>query len=396
MRPLARRRLFGLAAAGALSGCAWPQREPSVPNGMSTQATVLGLPNERFFPIHGVGPLEAEFEAAQERRRRALGMAPDAKLPELQLLSISGGGEDGAFGAGILCGWTETGDRPEFELVTGVSTGALTAPFAFLGPAYDAQLRQVYTGLTPDNVLRRRGLIHAVFDDALTDNAPLFQVISRFVDETMQARIAQAYNDGRMLLIASTNIDAMEAVIWNIGAIAASNHPKALQTIRRVMLASAAIPGAFPPTMFDVTVDGKPYQEMHVDGGTFAQAFLYPPAMLQQRRHRLANGIPVPPAVAYVIRNARMDPEWAQIERRTLSIAGRAISVMIAASGYNDVRRIYLTTQRDGIDYKLAYIGADFAMRSPQPFDPGYMKALFEYGFARARGGYEWSRQPPA
>jgi predicted acylesterase/phospholipase RssA len=395
---LARRHLFSLAGGGLaalLPGCSTPVRLPAVPTGRVTEATVLGIPNERFFPFHGIAPLENEFYAAADRQRRTLGLAPDAALPELDLLSVSGGGENGAFGAGLLCGWTEQGTRPVFSLVTGVSTGALIAPFAFLGPAYDPQLRAVYTGLKPSEVLESRGLTAALFNDAMSDNQPLFKTISRYVNTDMQAALAKAYDSGRLLLIGTSNIDAQQPVIWNIGAIARSDDPRALDTIRRIMLASAAIPGAFPPTMFDVTLDGKPYQEMHVDGGTFAQAFLYPAALTRNRRVRMAKGQKVVAAKAYIIRNGRLDPEWADIERSTMSIAGRAISTMIASSGFNDVIRIYNNTQRDGIPYNLAFIGPEFDMKLPQPFDPGYMRALFDYGFALGKQGYDWAQQPP-
>ena len=277
---LHRRRFFGLAAGGGaaalLAGCSLPVRGTAVPIGRTTQASVLGVPNERFFPFYGTEPLEVEFSAAADRQRRALGLAPDAPLPEVQFLAVSGGGENGAFGAGLLCGWSEHGTRPVFELVTGVSTGALTAPFAYLGSSYDPQLRAVYTDLTPSRVLLKRCITAALFDDAMTDNAPLFKTISDYLDEAMLAALARAYQDGRLLIIGTTDLDAQQPVIWNIGAIASSGHPRALDTIRRILLASAAIPGAFPPTMFDVTLDGEAYQEMHVDGGAFAQAFLYP------------------------------------------------------------------------------------------------------------------------
>jgi hypothetical protein len=147
--------------------------------------------------------------------------------------------------------------------------------------------------------------------------------------------------------------------------------------------------------MFDVTLDGVAYQEMHVDGGAFAQAFLYPAAITRQRRERMAGGHRVVPATAYVIRNGRLDPEWATTERRTMGIASRAISTMITASGINDVIRMYNTTQRDGIDFNLAYIGSDFTEKLPEPFDQGYMRALFRYGYQRARNGYPWAKKPP-
>jgi predicted acylesterase/phospholipase RssA len=394
-----RRGLVRVAVSGGIAalfaGCSLPVRGTAVPIGRTSGASVLGVPNERFFPLYGTGPLEIEFAAAIDRLRQARGIAPTAPLPEAQLLSVSGGGENGAFGAGLLCGWSESGTRPVFELVTGVSTGALTAPFAYLGSSYDPQLRAVYTELTASRVLENRAITAALFDDAMTDNAPLFKTISGYLDEAMLTALAKSYDDGRLLLIGTSDLDAQQPVVWNIGAIAKSGHPRALDTIRRILLASAAIPGAFPPTMFDVTLDGVAYQEMHVDGGAFAQAFLYPAGLTRQRRARMASGQLVVPAIAYVIRNGRLDPDWAATERSTMGIAARAIATMISVSGINDMLRIYNTTQRDGIPFNLAYIGPDFNMKLPKPFDQGYMRALFDYGYQRARRGYDWAKSPP-
>src|SRR4051794_88877 len=261
MRIVSRRRLLALAASSGvpfLPGCATPVREPAVPTGLAGQATVLGLSNERFHPLISLPQLEAEFIAAVQRHYGT--NVVSAGMPPVQLLAVSGGGENGAFGAGLLCGWSEEGTRPEFELVTGVSTGALTAPFAYLGSTYDPQLRAVYTELEPDHVLRTRFVTAALWDDAMADNSPLFKTISRYLNDQMLADIAKAYDKGRLLLIGTSDIDAQQPVIWNIGAIAKSGHPKAADTVRRILLASAAIPGAFPPTLFDVTVNGKPYQ----------------------------------------------------------------------------------------------------------------------------------------
>ena len=394
-----RRNLFGLAAGGGIAalmpGCASPQRGPSVPIGGAAHATVLGIPNERFFPATGIAPLEAEFNDAVARLRRTRGVASNELMPELNLLAVSGGGENGAFGAGLLCGWSEHGGRPTFELVTGISTGALMAPFAYLGTSYDPPLSTMYTGLTPDKVLVKRPITAALFDDALADNHPLFVTISGYVNDSLMVAMAKAYDEGRLLLIASTDLDAQQPVIWNVGAIAKSGHPKALDTVRRILLASSAMPAAFPPTMFDVTLDGKPYQEMHVDGGAFAQTFLYPAAVMRQREAKMRAGEQVIPVRAYVIRNGRLDPDWASVDRRTLSIAERAISTMTTASGYNDVVRIYNNAQRDGIEYNLAFIGTDFTQQLPTPFDAAYMRALYDYGYQRGRRGYAWAHKPP-
>ena len=395
-----RRSFLCLSTAGGLStllpGCGGGvERHPAVPRDRSNQASVLGIPNERFFPFNGTDPLEEEFFRAAERQRQVRGLATVMDLPGFNLLAVSGGGENGAFGAGLLCGWSELGTRPTFDYVTGVSTGALTAPFAYLGSAYDRELRAVYTELSPSDVLVQRAFTAALFDDALADNSPLFKTISRYVNERMLADMAKAYDDGRLLFIASTDLDAQRPVIWNIGAIAKSGHPRAADTIRRILLASAAVPGAFPPTMFDVTLDGKAYQEMHVDGGAYVQTFLYPAGLAEQRRKRLAARQRVLAVHAYIIRNGRLDSEWAVIERSTMTIAGRAISTMISASGINDVIRIYNGTLRDNVDFNLAYIGSDFDMKLPKPFDPGYMRALFDYGYQRGRRGYDWAKQPP-
>jgi predicted acylesterase/phospholipase RssA len=396
---LSRRTIFRVMAGGCLAvslpACSTPERSAPVPAGLSSRATVLGIANERFYPVAQSRELEGEFMAAMQRQQHHLRLRDSDALPELKLLSVSGGGENGAFGAGLLCGWSEQGTRPEFDIVTGVSTGALTAPFAFLGPKYDRQLRAVYTEVGPADILKRRGYIAALIDDALADNAPLYATISRHLDAPMMAEIARAYQSGRLLVIGTADIDAQRPVVWNIGAIAASGHANALETIRRILLASAAVPGAFPPTMFDVTVDGRTYQEMHVDGGAFAQAFLYPSAALQARRERIRTSKAVLPVVAYVIRNGRLEPEWSAVDRRTLSIVGRTISTMIAGSGYNDVLRIYANARHDRVDFNLAYIGPEFTQISPEPFDTAYMRALFDYAYARARGGYKWDKVPP-
>ncbi|WP_291299502.1 patatin-like phospholipase family protein [Elioraea sp.] len=389
------RLLAGGGAAMGLSACGELPRGEPVPRAAATRATVLGLPNERFHPVIDMKLIEAELAQAAERRARFHGVTRAADMPPYEMLAVSGGGENGAFGAGLLCGWSEQGSRPVFDWVTGVSTGALTAPFAFLGTAYDPQLREVYTGITTRDVLRPRGLIAALNDDALADNAPLFATISRYLDDRMVRDIARAYGEGRLLLIGTSDLDAQLGVIWNIGAIAASGHPRATDTIRRILLASAAIPGAFPPTMFDVTLDGRPYQELHVDGGAFAQAFLYPPSLTAQRRQRTAAGQRVVKAEAYVIRNGRLDPNWSRTERQTLGIIGRAIDTMITMSGANDVMRIYNATRADGIGFNLAYIGDDFTQVSPQPFDNPYMRSLFDFAYARARQGYPWAKKPP-
>jgi hypothetical protein len=389
-------RLLALLAAAALAlvaACSHPDRLPSVPRADTVRAQPLGIANARFFADGDVTPMIQEGRRSLDREMAALraeGKTPTlANLPPAYYLAVSGGGDNGAFGAGLLNGWSEVGTRPEFRMVTGVSTGALIAPFAFLGPQYDPVLREVYTSLTPERIFRARGLSAALFNDAMADTSPLADVIAKYADEKMFAAIAREYNEGRLLLIGTTDLDAQRPVIWNVGALAASGKPGALQLFHKILRASAAIPGLFQPVMIDVDLDGKKYQEMHVDGGTIAQLFLYPPALEAGRLLKRKR-------VAYIIRNARLDPDYVMAERRTINIAGRAINTMLAASGHNDVLRTYFISQRDGVDYNLAYIGADFTLEKKGEFEQAYMQALFQYGYEQAKSGREWHKLPPA
>ena len=369
-------------------------RGPAVPVRLCERATVLGgLTNARYLADTQVPELTREAYAALDRERAQLGPTAAGRLPPANLLAISGGGDKGSFGAGLLIGWTERGDRPEFKTVSGVSTGALIAPFAFLGPNYDGVLRHVYTEVDQSAICGSRFILAAVFNDALKDTTPLFQLISHYVDDQALDAIANEYRKGRLLLIGTTDIDAQRPVIWNIGAIAASGRRGAFDLSRKILLASASIPVAFPPVLIDVEVDDKPYQEMHVDGGTIAQTFLYPATLTAGVD--LRRGPLVRERHAYVIRNGRLDPEWAPTNRRLFSIASRAVATMIHYSGQNDVYRLQTMTARDGVDFNLAYIGRDFTLEHTEDFDPTYMRALFEYGRAQIRDGTAWKKSSP-
>jgi predicted patatin/cPLA2 family phospholipase len=390
---MGRRWLLLVAATVCLAGtgCSIPERGEAVPRVDTVRAMPLGIPNARFY-ADGDPRLMVE-EGMQSGVREAAALRAEGKMPTrpppAYFLAVSGGGDNGAFGAGIMNGWTAVGTRPTFKMVTGVSTGALIAPFAFLGSDYDAQLREVYTTMTPDKVFRMRGLTAALFDDAMADTGPLAEIIAKYADQKMFDAIAAEYKKGRLLMIGTTDLDAQRPVIWNIGAIAASGHPGALDLFRKILRASAAIPGAFQPVLIDVELDGKKYQELHVDGGAIAQLFLYPPSIDMSasniKRERYA----------YIIRNARLDPDYAMAERRTITIAGRAIATMLAASGVNDVLRTYFVTQRDKVDYNLTYIGRDFDFPKKGEFDQAYMNALYEYGVREIVEGRAWHKAPP-
>jgi hypothetical protein len=382
--------LIAALAVMTASACGPLPRLNPVPQSEQNDVTVLGLKDVRFWGDEVTPQMIADGRASYRRERayeNALGNT--GPLPTAYYLAISGGGENGAFGAGLLVGWTAAGTRPSFKVVTGISTGGLIAPFAFLGPAYDQQLQEVYTKISPKDVLERRSIVSGLLGDGMATNQPLFRTLQRYVTPALMQAIAQQYERGRLLLIGTTDLDAGRPVIWDIGKIAASGQPGAITLIQKLMLASAAIPVAFPPVMINVEADGKNYEEMNVDGGASAQVFVYPPGL---RINRL--GV-TRTRVLYVIRNARLDPQWADVNRQTLSIAGRATSSLIQTQGVGDLYRIYSVCRRDDVDFNLASMPTSFDVKLRFAFDPEYMNALFKVGYSMGKAGYSWAKLPP-
>ena len=379
-----------------LQGCATPTRQPAVPEKLQNQAQIPGLENIRYRignPDDLAEMAREGMESVQREQAFLAASGHQGPLPPAVFLAISGGGDNGAFGAGLLNGWTAAGTRPTFKLVTGVSTGALTAPFAFAGPAYDPTLKEVYTTISAKDIAEPRSLLSALTGDAMADNAPLSRLIAKYVDQSLLDTIAAEYAKGRLLLVGTTDLDARRGIIWNLTKIAASRDPKALELFRTLLVTSAAIPGAFPPSLIDVEINGQPYQEMHVDGGATAQVFVYPPSLdIKAMERKTGNQRE---RRVYVIRNSRLDPEWAQVERSTMTIAGRAISSLIHTQGIGDLFRIYLTTQRDGVDFNLAYIPDSFNAPRKEDFDTEFMRQLYAVGYDMAAKGYPWQKAPP-
>jgi predicted acylesterase/phospholipase RssA len=379
------------AAAGvfvALAGCADRARLSAVPADATAQPVILGIPDARIF-ANDPAAFTAVLQKLNEREIRYYASI-GRPLPPENILAISGGGDNGAFGAGLLVGLTESGTRPSFKAVTGISAGALIAPFAFLGPEYDPVLKKITT-IAQGDVFIKRPFVTALVADSVNDTTPLKRLIATYVDQNIVERIAEEYGRGRALAIISTDLDAGVQVVWNIGAIAESRHPQALALIRQILLASASIPAAFPPVMFDVTVDGIAHQELHVDGGAITQTFLYPASVqlgkLNARTRRVRT--------AYIVRNGYLKEDWTEVEKSTLAIAQRSVSTLTTSSGIGDLYRIYATTKRDGIGFRLAYIRDIYDAPHPSEFDQEYTMKLFEYARAQARAGNVWQTEPP-
>lgn len=388
-------RVALLLIATLSAGCA----TTIVRNGISdpilaNEAVVPGLEHVRFWAD------EIPADPIAEVKRRMPHMPPlgryAAKVdgrPVFETLALSGGGSDGAFGAGLLAGWTERGDRPEFEVVTGVSAGAIIAPFAYLGPAYDETLRRIWTEYSVNQIVVAQFLPGLFGGDALTDTSPLKKLIAQYVDMPMLKRIAHEYQRGRILMILTTNLDAQRPVVWNMGEIARAGTPEALTLFRQVILASAAIPGAFPPVNIPVVAGGKSYEEMHVDGGTTREIFVLPVDVPFSAFDKL---FPRPPLrKLYLIRNGKLTAEQKVVQQQTLPIAGRSITTLIKSQNWTELYRIYRMAEDDGADYNLAAVSPNFTLTTDEVYDPKYQTALYEEGQAFGRAGH-WLKAPPS
>jgi len=308
-------------------------------------------------------------------------------------LALSGGGANGAYGAGFLKGWSESGERPELFIVSGISTGALIAPYAFLGSDYDEDLERLYTGMATSDLAAPKSLIRGALSDSFFDTRGLKDLLRWEIDEHMILEIAREYKRGRRLLIGTTNLDAQRPVIWNIGAIAQVGTKEANQLIRDILLASASIPGVFPPVRINVKVGEQVYDELHVDGGVTTQVFIYP-SQIDLERAAVDLGISGDQTM-YVIRNGYLDARWSEVNLKLSSILLSSVDTIIRTQGLGDLYRIYLGAMRDEADFKLAYIPEDFELEADELFDPEYMSALFDLGYEQARNGYNWSSAPP-
>jgi hypothetical protein len=376
-------------------GCATVTHN-TVPKELLLEATVLDMPDVRAW---GDTYSPALQRSLVESIRQARAIDPRGVVDAtgaVSVLALSGGGANGAFGAGLLRGWTDAGTRPVFKLVTGISTGALIAPFAFLGSGYDATLQEFYTSITTKDIYEERSYFSILFEpSSMADTTPLQTIVARQVDEKVLAAVAQAHQQGRRLFIGTTNMEAGKLVIWDMGAIAASGKPGALELFRKVMLASAAIPVVFPPVYIPVQAGGQQYEEMHVDGGAAAQVFFYGFTLdldAAAREVGIQKGTRVR---LFIVRNGKLTAPWQIVSPRILPVADRTLNGLIGSQVVGDLYRIYTVAQRDGIEFNLAHIPEDYEIGAQESFDKEAMKRLFQLGYDRARAGYPWEKLPP-
>jgi len=388
-----------LGACFFLQACSPLRTYHAVPKELEAQVTMPGLPNVRCWGDTTSEGLAQSALKSLEQEKEANGGKLD---PQMDCLALSGGGGDGAFGAGLLCGWSKMGTRPKFKLVTGISTGALMSPFAFLGTDYDERLKDAYTNISDKDIYCE----HSMFDiflslinirplPSLATHKPLKKLLERLIDEKMLQDIAKEHLKGRRLLVGTTQLDAERLVIWDMGAIAASGAPHALGLFHKILIASASLPATLPPEMFTVEAAGSTFTEMHVDGGVEVQVMLFENALNPlSPSGKWIKSINRPRNI-YIIRNKKVYSEWQYVKPQIKYIAARTIDSLLKSQSIGDLYRLFAYAERDGINYNLAYIPEDFEYVPTSEFDNTYMRKLYERGYELALKGYPWAKYPP-
>jgi predicted patatin/cPLA2 family phospholipase len=358
------RSLAAICVLVVLQACTTISR---LPLASLNTAQVAGIPNARFWG---------------DDLTRAPSVQAAAAHP-LTILALSGGGAEGAYGAGFLKGWSATGDRPRFDIVTGSSVGSLMAPFAFLGSDYDDVLESFFTDGLAQDLLKIDG-VNAIFGAGAFKSDPLKELIARYANEQLLEAIAAEHRKGRMLLIATTNLDAQRTTIWNMGVIATSDSPDRLALFRTVLAASASIPGLFAPTFIDVVANGEHYSEMHVDGGVTSNVLAVPEGILIAKGLRAPKGSRV-----YVVVNGKLAPDAALTSNSTLPIVARSFWTTVKANTRNALIATYEFCRRNGWGFYVTAIDAGRAIETQRiNFDTAYMQELFAYGLAKGSSGH--------
>ena len=365
----------------ALSGCAPAlvtvhHRQPARHDPGESPETIRTLGADQQFaelPIANV--------ALRVRERRA--------AQPFSILALSGGGADGAFGAGALAGLAQSGTRPEFSIVTGVSAGALIAPYAFLGAEWDRQLTDAYTSGRAEHLLQPRGL-GVIFGSSAYRGSPLEQLVAYYLTDALIHAVAREAASGRLLLVATTNVDTGESVIWDLGSIAMNGGSRAKALFRDVLVASASVPGMFPPVIVHIREHGVLFDEAHVDG-TATAPFLLPPALAQ--RPRGEDGSPRPAAV-YVIVDGRLTEEPTAVELRFRSILSRSISVGLTHMMRTTLQLTATSAEIDGAHLEYSAIPVAYPNLAPFDFRASTMRSLFQYGYDCAQTGHLWISSP--
>jgi hypothetical protein len=380
-----------LALLVGVAGCIARQRTCAPPELTRTSGLVPLTPTD-----DGAALVEAELFRSFTNRGRIENGPDDRPVRCGKFLALSGGGMYGAYTVGILNGWTATGTRPRFDVVTGISTGALIATFAYLGPEYDRPMADLYTSITDRDIYRRRPAAAVLWSDAAADSTPLKKLIDSQVDDAILAAVARVHTSGRRLYVGTTNIDTRRLVIWDMGAIAASGRPDAKELYRKILFASASVPGFFPPVPIEVEVNGRTFTEMHVDGGATTGLFLRASTLNLDPDVLRAGQKPLAGSQVYAIVAGKLYADPGCTDRRTVRIAENAVQSLVYSQTRGELDRIYALCVLTGMGYNLAAIPEDFRTGADaMSFDRAEMQRLYDAGFAAASGGRAWRGTPP-
>lgn len=314
---------------------------------------------------------------------------------QLNILALSGGGANGAFGAGILIGLEESGQLKDYSIVTGISAGALMAPFVFIGGDAFSRMKDVMLNINDKSVLGKKNFLNTVFKDAFTDGENLYQFIAEAFPEPMIEQIAAQHRSGKRLFIGTTHFDSGELVIWNVGAIANSDMPDKSELIYKVLAASASIPGVFPPQFIDVDHEGEIFEELHVDGGLATQVF-FNPSNFDYQQISDALGLETHPQLD-VIRNGALKAPYHSLRDKGLDLVAKSVSSLTLAQTRGDLYRMKYISEINNIDMQFTYIERDFgyAKRTKDMFDEHYLLTIYEYGYYKATHGKPWVTKLP-
>ena len=369
--------LLALIALAASAGCT--SFGPELLNSTADEIILRG-------PSPGVRTLAADGQI-EVLSSRELAKRLQVQLAErpLSILAFSDGGAGGAFGAGVLAGLTQNGTRPLPSVVTGVSAGALVAPFAFLGPAWDEELIAIYRDGSTEGLLRKR-LFAGLLGSSVYSGAPLRRLIARYADDAMIQAIAIESSKGRLLLVATTDFASGEPVIWDLTSIAAHGGLEAKALFRSILLASASVPGMFPPVTIKFRANGQLHVETHVDGGVTMPFFIAPAP--QDLPGPAPGGLP--PATVHVVIDDRLRDPPHVTRANARSIFGRSVSAGLSRMRRTALESVKLVTRERGFAFAYAAVPMSYPLHGEFDFDPQAQRSLFEYASTCASAGRLW------
>ena len=357
----------------------------AVPANLIYDAEIPGMPDARVV----INPENFDFsDTLTYKVKKGFNRSFDKDKATVDLLVLSGGGPDGAFGAGFLSGLTDSGRRPKYDIVTGVSTGALIAPAAFIGPTYDNVLKDIYTKISDKDILGSN--IKELFlgkRPSFFNLKPLRKILKNAISADLVNAIADEYAKGRRLYVLTTNIDARRIVVWDMGAIASYRTQRSLELFRNVVVASSSIPAAFPPSRFKVRAGGRIYEELHVDGSIGTQMFGCLLLTEQIKGTGLQGRI-------FIIRNGKLWEDPGTAQPSLAGIATASLSMLLINQGYMDFIRMYTLSKSSGVDFNCVFVPQDFHETGSGMFDPEYMTKLFQLGYNKAITKEPWQKSP--